>query len=932
LKDSESASQPISGLARRWRGDALGRRFNVKGFRRLFGRGRRYEDLSVSIREHIAERTEELIGDGAPQKEAEQRARREFGNVTLIEQRSREQWQWTALENVLADVRYAARRLRKTPGFTVIALLTLALGIGANTGIFTLLDAVVLKSLPVPHPEQIFILKQSDHTADKSRFPYLFFDRVQRQLPAMAAIAAMSWPDDFYVSTANEQPVATQGQLVSGNYFDVFETYPVLGRLLTPNDDRKIGGSPVAVISYGYWQRHFGADPAVIGRRLDVNHVPLTIVGVAPPGFFGARAGTAPAFWMPLTLQSIVEYHDHYSDFGADSLKPWIPQANLSWLLLVARVKAPEAMPQLMTVLNQRYKGILELLLPHLSGPAQRRGMLRVHLTLEPGQRGFANLRQQFEQPLLLLMAMAAIVLLIACANIANLLLARASARRHALAVQLSIGAGRGRLIQQMLTECMLLSMGGGVLGIAVAYWCTRVLPHWAAGGATAIPLNLTPDARVLAFSVLLAVATGALFGLTPALESASVDPASVLKTGGQSTQGGGPRARWSARKALVAAQVALSLLLLVGAGMFVKTLENYSQLDPGFDRNHLLNVQIDTHLVNYQTSEFPALYQRLMDRMDAIPGVRAASITTCSLVAGCYDSSDVVLSDGGREIGQVNAQVNAVSPNYFTTTGIQLLRGRGFAATDDASSPKVAIVNQTFARRYAGGRNPLGLEFRYADNQPAPFQIVGVVSDARVNDIREAAPPLIYFPIAQYIGNIDGLEVRTAADPHWVAAQARQAVADVDPRIPVVDVSPLNEEVRDNLAQPRLIARLTAIFGVLALALACLGLYGVMSYATQRRTSEIGVRLALGSARSSVLWLVIRETLLLAGTGAVAGLVLALAGMRLVTSFLFGLSPEDPSIIAMATTLLLLAAAIAGLVPAWRAAQIEPARALRTE
>jgi len=897
--------------------------------RQLLSRHRRYEELSESIREHIDEMITVLTENGIPREEAERRAYREFGNVALIEQRSREVWQWPTLESIWADTKYALRRLRKSPGFTSIALLTLAIGIGANTGIFTLLDAVLLKSLPVPHPEQLFIVKQSGHAADKSRFPYLFFDQVHNQLPDTAAIAAMGWPEDFYTSTSNEPSQATQGQLVSGNYFRVFETYPVLGRLLTPGDDKQIGGSPVAVISYDYWQRKFGGDPTVIGRKLDINKAPFTIVGVAARGFFGARAGTQPAFWIPLSMQSIVKYQDHYSDYGPASTKPWIQRPNISWLLLIVRVKSPAAIPQLMTTLDEQYKSVAQ----YVSSLNERQGMLRTQLTLEPGQRGLANLRQQFEQPLLLLMAMAAIVLLITCANIANLLLARATTRHHALAVQLSIGAGRTRIVQQMLAECLLLSLGGGVLGIAVAYWCTRVLPRWASEGTAAIPLNLSPDTSILVFSVVVALATGILCGLAPALQSARIEPASVLKAGVQSIPGRDAGSRWSVRKLLVAAQVALSLVLLVGAGMFLKTLQNYSQLNPGFDRNHLLNVQINTHLVNFQSSEFPSLYQRLIDRMEALPGVRSASIATCSLVAGCLDSSDVILtSDSGKTIAKANVQVNSISLNYFMTTGIRLLRGREFATTDDASAPRIAIVNETFARRYFGGQNPIGLRFSYAGDESNSFQIVGIVSDARVNDIREPASPLIYFPIAQNIGDIGGLEVRTAADPRWMATQAQQAIADVDPRIPIVSIATLNQEVSDNLAQPRLIARLTSIFGVLALVLACLGLYGVMSYTTQRRTSEIGVRLALGSTRRAVLWLVIRETLLLAGFGSIIGIAFAFAGMHMATSFLFGLSPDNPAVFALATILLLVASALAGFIPAWRAARIEPVQALRIE
>jgi predicted permease len=900
---------------------------------RLFSRRRRYEELSESIQEHLDEKIADLMERGLTRDEAESTARREFGNATLIEQRSREVWQWPALESLFTDTKYALRRLSKSPGFTSIALLTLALGIGANSGIFALLDAVLLKSLPVPNPQQLFIVKQGGHAADKSRFAYPFFAHVNRQLPEGASVAAMSWPDDFYVRIANKQPEATEGQLVSGNYFQVFETYPVAGRLLTPTDDEKLAGSAVAVISYAYWQRQFASDPRVIGRKFAVNGVSFTIVGVAPRGFFGARSGTQPAFWIPLTMQSVVEYHDHYSDYGAQPQKPWGPQPNLNWLLLVARVKYPDARAQLLTVLNEQYRSNLQSVIQYLSDPEEREAMLRTRLTLEPGQRGFANLKEQFEQPLLLLMAMAAIVLLTACANIANLLLARAAARQHALAIQLSIGAGRARLIQQMIVECLLLSVGGGVLGIAVAYGCATVLPRWASTGNAGIPINLAPDARILTFGVIVAVATGVLFGLAPALQSASVDPASALKTGSQSIPRSGTACGWSVRKVLVVAQVALSLLLLVGAGMFLKTLENYSRLDPGFDRNHLLNVQIDTHLVKYQASDFPSLYQRLIDRMEAIPGVRSVTLTTCSLVAGCFDSSDVVVMSGsGQKIARANAQVNSVSLNYFATTGIHLFQGREFETSDDASAPKVAIVNRAFTRHYAGNQSPIGMEFSYADNDSSRYQIIGVVSDARVNDIREAAPPIIYFPIAQNVGNIDGLEVRTAADPRWVAAQARKAIADVDLRIPIVNVATLNEEVRDNLTQPRLIARLTSIFGLLALTLACLGLYGVMSYTMQRRTSEVGVRLALGSTRSAVLWLVVRETLSLAGFGAVIGLALAVVGMHMATSFLFGLSPDDPLIITMATASLLLASVVAGFIPAWRAAHIEPVQALRSE
>ena len=582
--------------------------------------------------------------------------------------------------------------------------------------------------------------------------------------------------------------------------------------------------------------------------------------------------------------------------------------------------------------MNQVYRSDLQEAVQGVLDPDLLRRLQTVHLELEPGQQGFANLRREFEQPLLLLMGMAAMVLLIACANIANLLLARAAARERGFAVQLSMGASRSRLIRQMLTECLLLSSLGGMLGIAVAFWCTSVLPKWASTGTTPIPLNLRPDARILLFSLVITMATGLLFGLAPALKSAHVDPASVLKGSARSISG--REAHWSLRKGLVAVQVALSMVLLVGAGMFVRTLENYGRLNPGFDRDHLLSVHLDTHLVNYQTSDFPSLYERLTSRMEAIPGVRSASVTTCSIVSGCHDSSAIRIADDDHhdESRHGETQVNNVAPNYFETVGIGLLQGREFATIDGPNSPKVAIANQAFARKFLSGGDAVGRRFSYSDSLQDRITIVGVVADARVNDIREAAPPVIYFPIAQAPGNIDGLEIRTMADPQWIATQARQAVAAVDHRIPIIDITTVTEEVKNNLTQQRLIARLSSIFGLLALGLACLGLYGVMSYIVERRTSEIGVRLALGSTRSAVLRLVLKETLLLITVGGLIGLALSIAAMHMATSFLFGLSPEDPATIGGAMLLLLMVSIAAGFFPAWRAASVDPMQALRTE
>lgn len=902
----------------------------MKWFNRVISRRHRYSDVAESIREHLDEMVEDLMEQGMSKEEAIRASHRKFGNATQIEQRSREVWQWPRLESLWADIRYSVRRLCKTPGFTITALMTLALGIGANAGIFTLLDAVLLKSLPLPRPQELYLVKENDKPAEKSRFSYPLFKRLEQQLPASGAIAAMSWTNDLYTNTETGSQERVKGQLVSGDYFQVFETYPVLGRLFTHEDDDKLSGSPNVVISYTFWKERFDKASTVIGRKIDVNGVPFTIVGVAAPGFFGARQGTEPDLWIPLTMQSDVRYAAHYSNSNpSDPSTPWLPQENIQWLQFIVRVKEPVIVPQMMAVMNREYRQALELR-RHDAG-SKRQLQSNKQLILEPGQQGFATLKQQFAQPLVLLMGMAGIVLLIVCANIASLLLARAVANERAIAVQLSMGAGRVRLVRQMLTESLLLSILGGLLGIAVAFWCTRVLPKWASSEAAAIPLNLAPDARILIFGVLVALVTGVLFGVAPALYGSRVDPASVMKASARGISGSGAGGKWSFRKTLVTAQVALSLVLLVGAGMFSITLSNYSKLNPGFDRDHILSAYVEPSLVPYQTNELMPLYDNLIHRINAIPGVESSSVATCGLASGCLEVSDVMIAGTGHnDAVTVSTQENSVSIDYFKTVGIQLIRGRTFTSTDIATSPKVAVVNQTFARRFLGEGPTVGRRFSYTDQKSDSFEIVGLISDARVDDIRKVAPAMVYYPIAQRPVSIASLDIRTNAAPQSSTIEVRQAIEDVDHRLPIVQISTLSDQIDRNLTQQRIMARLTSIFGILALSLSCLGLYGVTSYTMQRRTSEIGIRLALGSTRSAVLWLILKETLIVVSVGAVVGILFSIPTMHLATGFLFGLSPQDPTTIALAGTLLLLVSIGAGIFPAWRATKVNPTEALR--
>ena len=835
------------------------------------------------------------------------------------------------MNGLIQDIRYGLRQLRKNPGFTTVAVLTLALGIGANTGIFTLVNAVMLKSLPVPNPEQLFLVTNDSSQPGIARFAYPTFQSVRASVPRGSQVAAASWPGEFYASFGGGEPEMVKGQLVSGNYFVTLQTHPQKGRLLGEDDDRTVAGSPVAVISYGCWERRFGRDSNIIGRSLSVNGMPIHIVGVAAPGFFGAQVGAAPEFWLPASMQAGVRYQQHYSqDTNAKTNQPWVLQPDIRWLQFVVRVDDPKLVAQTSVAFDHVFHVGLEQAAAQEKDPSERQAILRAHIYLVPGGRGLPNLRNNFSQPLLALMAMVGIILLIACANLANLLLARAAAREREIAVRLSIGATRSRLVRQLLVESMLLSVCGTACGCAIAYWLTAVLPKWASTGGTPVPLSLAPDAHVFLFSATIAVLTGIAFGLAPALQGTRIEPIHALKSSGRAISGIG--SRWSLKQTLVAMQVALSLVLLVGAGLFIRTLRNYSTVDPGFDRDHLVTVRIETHLVGYSKAQLATLFPEIIERVEAIPGVRSAALASCELASGCGDASDIFLPGVPHTNGETDSQERMVSNKFFATAAIPLLQGRTFADSDRENSPKVVVVNQAFVRQFLSGKDPIGQYYGYEATNPRMFQIVGVVKDSRVNDIRENAPPTIYDSLSQEVSDVESVNVRTFGDPAQLISQVREAARRVDPKLPVGTSSTVAGLVSDSLWAYRLIARLTSIFGGLALALACLGLYGVMSYTVARRTAELGIRLALGASRGAVLWLVLNHMLIVIGAGLAAGLVLSLFGVRAVSSLLFGLSPYDATTMLGAATVLTIVAVAAGLKPAWHAARLDPTEALRVE
>ena len=832
---------------------------------------------------------------------------------------------------LIQDLKYAWRQLRKNPGFTAVAVLILSLGTGANTGIFTLVNAVLLKSLPVPSPEQLFLIRQHDRFADETRVSYPLYDRMLKTMPGSASLAAMTPVGDFYVGIGKSQLQLTKGQLVSGNFFQTFGTFPLVGRLLSAEDNRNIDGHPVAVISYACWNRCFAADPHVVGRELIVNGVSLTVVGVAARNFFGVEPGRAPDFWLPLMMQSPLDYAQHYSkSTAAHQERPWVLQDDITWLELVLRARHRDELGHISGTLNQLFsedaweKGV---------GATTQDGQARFNdqLVVEPGGQGIKTLQRQFARPLLVLTAMVGLVLLIACANLASLLLARGTNRMREMAVRLSIGATRSRLVRQLLTESLLLSILGGLLGIWVAYGCDRVLPKWASRESFPIPLNLAPDARVLLFSIAVVVAAGLLFGSAPAFQGSRIEPINALKasaTRASSTQL--TRAQWPLRQALVVAQFALSLVLMVGAGLFLRTLRNFVRLDPGFDREHILSVWLDTSIRHYRHDQLLSLYHEVLDRVQALPGVRSASLAVCPLASSCRSASDIYVPGAARVAA--TPQVNVVSLEYFENTRIPLLRGREFTARDTERAPHVATINQMLARKLFADEDPIGRRFGFDSSSASEFQIIGVVADAQINGPRENAPPLVYFPLLQFVPDVHSLDVRAIANPASLTEQVRQVLKSIDPDLPIGKITTLAEQVSSNLAQERLITRLTTVFGALALIVACIGLYGVTAFAVARRTGEIGIRLALGASRKTVLWLVLRQTLVLIGSGIAAGLFLALSAARSVSSLLFGLSPYDPSTILGAAALLMTVSVAAALTPAWRATKVDPMVALRYE
>jgi len=819
-------------------------------------------------------------------------------------------------DEMFQDLRFGIRLLWKNPGFTAVAALSLALGIGANTAIFSLVDAVLLKTLPVKSTEQLVLLDAFNQRGERRNFSYQVFEQLRVRTQFFSGVlAALDGTSRMEVSDPGSGAWTEQAevQLVSGEYFQVLGVNAVVGRTLTAADNQTPGAHPVAVLSYGFWQRRFAGDVSVIGKSITLKAHPFTIIGVTPPAFFGEAVGRAPDIWAPLMMQPTFDRGQSY-----------LGDANTGWLRIMARLQPGMSEAQAQASLAIRLEQIKAE--PDDLGKSARN---IAKIELSPGGRGLADFRARFSIPLRILMAVVGLVLLIACANVANLLLARATTRGREVAIRLAIGAGRFRLIRQFLTESVLLAAIGGALGLLLAWWGSHFLLVLVSSDSSAIPIDVTPNTRILGFTILVSLLTALIFGLAPAFAATRQDVNAALKMTALA------RPRLSLSRFLVIAQVALSLLLLTGAGLFVRTLRNLRTLDLGFAAESVIQVRINPQASGYKQEQLPDLYRRLLEKLNSAPGISSASMAGSGFRTGTSRSCCISVEgythrpDEDRQV-----QTNRVTPGYFQTMGLRLLLGRDFTPQEASSKPfefpKIAIINETMARYYFGEANPLGKRFGWGDppKLKTDIEIIGVVKDANYGSLRDKAPRLIYFPQQG-----ETLLVARAAGPAPpLAPIIRREIEAVDKNLEISTVRTVPQLRDQALVQERLLAELSSFFGLLALLLACIGLYGVMSYDVARRTHEIGVRMALGADAMDVVRLVMRETMSLVVIGLIAGLVAALLTTRLIASLLYGLTPDDPLTVGLASLLLLTVAALAGYLPARRAARVDPMVALRTE
>jgi predicted permease len=835
------------------------------------------------------------------------------------------------MDTLWQDLRYGFRTLIKNPGFTAVAVLTLALGLGANTAIFSLTDQILLRLLPVEKPDELVVLRSpgpkqgrvwSDGDSDTS-FSYPLYKELRDKNNVFAGLLArfavpLSVASDGQTERAN-------GELVSGNYFEVLGVRPVLGRVFTDDDDRTPGTSPVVVLSHGYWTRRFGASPEVLNKTLVVNGTGMTVVGVARAGFNGVQVGQLPDMFIPITMKAQMTPN---SD-GLNDHKNF-------WLAIIGRLQPGLSRQQAEAAFSPVYRQILQEELPLMgkwSAETQQR-FVDKKMLLDAGGQGRQILQRDTQQPLLVLMGMVGLVLLIACANVANLLMARGAARQREIAIRMAVGAGRFRLVRQFLVESLLLSLIGGGVGLLVAAWTISGLVAAIPAGMGAMGLSSQLDLRLLAFNFALAVITGLFFGLLPALKATRLNLEGTLREQGSSVSGSHAQVRF--RKGLVVSQIVLTTVLLVGAGLFAKSLNNLQRLNLGLRPDQLIAFSIAPELNGYKPPQTIALFDQLHQSIATQPGIEGVTEAEIAIFTDSNSSSNITVEGyQPQDDEEMDVYQNYIGPNYFSTLGIPLVKGREFALSDGAASPKVAIINESMAERFFAGREPLGAHFAFGggDKVKPDIQIVGVVKDSKHSSVREKSRPFIYVPYGQRtsIGNIT-FYVKTRQAAGVMATTLRSEVQRLDANLPIYNLETLEQQIDESLFADKFLTTLSLSFALLAALLAVVGLYGVMAYTVTRRTREIGIRMALGATRGNVSWLILREVVVLALIGLVAGLPAAYGLGRVTESLLFGVNASDPLVFIGAGLLLSIATLVGGYLPARKAAGIDPLTALRYE
>jgi len=901
--------------------------------RYLFRGGRIDRDVAQEIEFHRDMLAEDERRLGRTPAAAALNARRRMGNTALMTEYARDAWMVSWLDALGRDVRYALRSFARNPGFTLVATLTLALGIGANTAIFRLVDAIMLRALPVEHPEELLAIRRT--------VSYYRFEQLRDRNDVFKATIGIHAVPDVSLTAGDQSLGHATIELVSGNYFSVLGAHPIAGRPIVPDDDRAPGIGPVAVISYGLWQRAFARSPDAIGRTLRFQGgvfgggtsgfepeteqrrpeaATLTIIGVAPPEFFGDTVGKLIDVWVPITMQP--------------ELWPgreWLSRRTASWVNIIGRLQPGINEPAARERLSRTWRLIRTDEIGPAITDAQKRELANTYLNVDSAEKGFGQIRRQFSQPLLILMSVVTFVLLIACLNVANLLLARATARRQEIAMRLSLGASRARLVRQLLTESLLLAAAGGLAGAFVAVIGARALLDLVSGEANQIALRLAPDGRMLAFTAGVSIASGLLFGLAPALRGTRRDLQHVLK---DSSRGATP-GRSRASTILVAAQIAVSLVLLVACGLFVRTLFNLKAEAVGYDRNGLILLRADPVAAGYKGDDLGRAAVELMHRLAALPGVASGTLSENGLFSGT-ESATTLIIDGFKPStdDDLVARFDQAGPGYFHGVGIPVVLGRDFTERDAPGAPRVTIINETMARFYFANQNPIGRHVGVTGPSNVSLEIVGVARDAQDHDLRDK--PIRRFYVS-YLQPIDGIttvnfEIRAGGNAGALFGPIRAELARFDPKLQVLSLKMAQKLVDDSIVTERLIAELSTLFGAVAVLLAAIGLYGVMSYSVARRTGEIGVRMALGASRRSVTSMILREICVLVALGSIVGAAGAIGLARFVESLMFGLAPRDPLTLAGSIVLLLGIGLVAGYLPARRAARIDPIVALRSE